>query len=87
VRVVRLTPHSSDDDDSTYRSKEDKATLKVNDPLPRFRGRLMDAGILSQQHDRELDEQIVDEVNHAHQTAEAAPYPDVEWAEGPVFAP
>ncbi len=87
VRVVRLTPHSSDDDDSTYRSKEDKAALKISDPLPKFRGRLMDAGVLSQQHDRELDEQIVDEVNHAHQIAEAAPYPNVEWAAGPVFAP
>ncbi len=87
VRVVRLTPHSSDDDDSTYRSKEDKAALKISDPLPKFRGRLMDAGILSQQHDRELDEQIVDEVNHAHQAAEAAPYPNEEWAAGPVYAP
>ncbi len=87
VRVVRLTPHSSDDDDSTYRSKEDKAVLKISDPLPKFRGRLMDAGILSQQHDRELDEQIVDEVNHAHQAAEAAPYPPIEWAAGPVYAP
>ncbi len=87
VRVVRLTPHSSDDDDSTYRSKEDKAALKISDPLPKFRGRLMDAGILSQRHDHELDERIVDEVNHAHQTAEAAPYPAVEWAAGPVYAP
>ena len=87
VRVVRLTPHSSDDDDSTYRSKEDKAALKINDPLPRFRGRLMDAGVLSQQRDRELDEQIVDEVNHAHQAAETAPYPSVEWATGPMYAP
>ena len=87
VRVVRLTPHSSDDDDSAYRSKEDKAALKISDPLPKFRGRLMEAGILSQQHERELDEQIVDEVNHAHQTAEAAPYPNLEWAAGPVFAP
>jgi 2-oxoisovalerate dehydrogenase E1 component alpha subunit len=87
VRVVRMTPHSSDDDDSTYRSKEDKAALKINDPLPRYRGRLMDAGILSQQHDRELDEQIVDEVNRAQQTAEAAPYPNVAWAAGPVYAP
>jgi 2-oxoisovalerate dehydrogenase E1 component alpha subunit len=87
VRVVRLTPHSSDDDDSTYRSKEDKAALKISDPLPKYRGRLMDAGILTQQHDRALDEQIVDEVNHAHQAAEAAPYPNVDWAAGPVFAP
>ena len=85
--MVRLTPHSSDDDDSAYRSKEDKAALKISDPLPKFRGRLMDAGILSQQHERELDERIVDEVNHAHQTAEAAPYPSLEWAAGPVYAP
>ncbi len=87
VRVLRLTPHSSDDDDSTYRSKEDKAALKINDPLPKFRGRLMDADILTRQHEREIDEQIIDEVNHAQQTAEAAPYPNVEWAAGPVYAP
>ncbi len=87
VRVVRLTPHSSDDDDSTYRSKEDKAALKISDPLPKFRGRLLEAGLLTEQHDRELDERIADEVNRAHETAENAPYPDVEWAAGPVYAP
>ena len=43
--------------------------------------------MLSQQLDRELDERMVAEVNHAHQTAEAAPYPNVEWAAGPVYAP
>ncbi len=87
AHVVRLTPHSSDDDDSTYRSKEDKAALKINDPLPRFRGRLMDAGILPQKLDRELDERAIAEINQAHQMAEAAPYPAVEWAAGPVYAP
>src|SRR5512143_1997046 len=87
VRAVRLTPHASADDDSTYRSKEDKAALKISDPLPKFRGRLMEAGLLTEQHDRELDEQLAAEVNHAHETAEGAPYPNVEWAAGPVFAP
>ena len=86
VRVVRLTPHSSDDDDSTYRSKEDKAALKISDPLPKFHSRLMDAGILTQQHDQELEARALDEVNRAHQAAEAAPFPEVEWAAGPVFA-
>jgi 2-oxoisovalerate dehydrogenase E1 component alpha subunit len=87
ARVVRLTPHSSDDDDTTYRSKEDKAELKSSDPLPKFRERLMAAGILTEQQDAQYDEQIMAEVNHAHQTAESAPYPDVEWAAGPVYAP
>lgn len=86
ARVVRLTPHSSDDDDSTYRSKEDKAALKISDPLPKFRGRLLDAGVLTQQFERELDDRALTEVNQAQQIAEAAPYPDVEWAAGPVYA-
>lgn len=86
ARVVRLTPHSSDDDDSTYRSKEDKATLKANDPLPIFRERLKAAGVLTDQLDMELDARVMDEVNAAHQAAELAPYPPIEWAAGPVFA-
>lgn len=87
ARVVRLTPHSSDDDDTTYRSKEDKAELKSSDPLPKYRERLIAAGVLTEQQDAQYDEQIMAEVNHAHQTAEMAPYPDVEWAAGPVYAP
>ncbi len=86
VRVVRLTSHSSDDDDTTYRSKEDKAALKLHDPLPRFRDRLLEAGILTEQIDQDFDDRALKEVNQAHQTAEMAPYPDVEWAAGPVFA-
>ncbi len=87
ARVVRLTPHSSDDDDTTYRSKEDKAALKSFDPLPRFRERLIHAGVLSEPLDTKYDEQIMTEVNQAHQAAESAPFPDVEWGAGPVFAP
>ncbi len=86
VRVVRLTPHSSDDDDTTYRSKEDKAALKLHDPLPRFRDRLLEAGILTEQIEQDFDDRALKEVNQAHQTAEMAPYPAVEWAAGPVFA-
>ncbi|HZY42380.1 MAG TPA: thiamine pyrophosphate-dependent enzyme, partial [Anaerolineae bacterium] len=86
ARVVRLTPHSSDDDDSTYRSKADKVVLKASDPLPKYRERLFAAGLLTEQLDREYDEHVSAEVNHAHQTAERAPYPDVAWAAGPVYA-
>jgi 2-oxoisovalerate dehydrogenase E1 component alpha subunit len=86
VQVVRLTPHSSDDDDSTYRSKEDKAQLKTHDPLPIYRERLKEAGVLTDQLEVELDERVMAEVNAAHKAAESAPYPDVEWAMGPIFA-
>ncbi len=86
ARVVRLTPHSSDDDDSTYRSKEDKAALKANDPMPIFRERLKEAGVLTDQLEVEVDERVMAEVNAAHQAAERAPYPPIEWAAGPVYA-
>jgi hypothetical protein len=33
-----------------------------------------------------LDERVMAEVNAAHKAAESAPYPDVEWAMGPIFA-
>jgi 2-oxoisovalerate dehydrogenase E1 component alpha subunit len=87
VQVVRLTPHSSDDDDSTYRSKEDKVVLKASDPLPKYRERLKAAGVLTDQLEIEADERVMVEVNAAHQAAESAPYPEVEWAAGPVYAP
>ena len=86
ARVVRLTPHSSDDDDSAYRSKEEKVVLKASDPLPIFRERLKAAGVLTDQFDMELDARVMAEVNTAHLDAERAPYPDVEWAMGPVYA-
>ncbi len=86
ARVVRLTPHSSDDDDSAYRSKEEKVVLKASDPLPIFRERLKAAGVLTDQLDMELDARVMAEVNAAHLDAERAPYPDVEWAMGPVYA-
>ena len=86
ARVVRLTPHSSDDDDSAYRSKEEKIVLKASDPLPTFRERLKAAGVLTDQLDLELDARVMAEVNAAHLDAERAPYPEVEWAMGPVYA-
>lgn len=86
VRVVRLTPHSSDDDDSAYRSKEEKVALKASDPLPLFRERLKAAGVLTDQFDMDLDGRVMAEVNAAHQAAELAPYPPIEWAAGPVYA-
>jgi 2-oxoisovalerate dehydrogenase E1 component alpha subunit len=87
ARVARLTPHSSDDDDSTYRSQEDKAELKASDPLPKYRERLMMAGLLTDELHAEYDARALADVNEAQRQAEAAPYPDVAWAAGPMFAP
>lgn len=86
ARVTRLTPHSSDDNDNTYRSKEEKAHLKSQDPLPRFQKRLIEMGILSDAAIKEIEQRALAEVDDALRFAESAPYPPVEWAMGPVFA-
>src|SRR3954452_18207259 len=47
AKVTRLTAHSSDDQQTKYRSAEDLESGKGHDALPRFRGELRDAGVLT----------------------------------------
>ena len=86
ARVARLTPHSSDDDDSTYRKPEDKAALKMQDPVPPLRARLIADGVLTEAQAKEIEDRALAEVDEAQRFAESAPFPPVEWGAGPVFA-
>ncbi len=45
LRVPRLVPHSSQDDDK-YRSDDDRAAAAAKDPLPRLRRRLIETGVM-----------------------------------------
>lgn len=76
AKTYRIVPHSSDDDDRTYRSREEVEKWKKRDPIPRFRTYLMEQGILSEAKDRELRAQATKEVDEATEYAEKAPYPD-----------
>lgn len=76
ARCHRLVPHSSDDDDRSYRSREELAEIKADDPLPKFRARLMEQGILTDALDQQYNDKIKQMVNDAHKAAEDAPYPD-----------
>ena len=49
AKVTRLTAHSSDDQQTKYRSEEELAAEKERDPLPRFRDQLREAGILTEE--------------------------------------
>lgn len=73
--VERYLPHTSDDDDTLYRERNDVEKARLRDPLIRLRKELTSAGALSD----ELDEQIAAaarrEIDQATEEAEAAPYP------------
>ena len=76
--VERYLPHTSDDDDSRYRAREEIEEARKRDPLDLLRRRLMAAGDLTDDIDREIRGQAVQEINEATDSVEAAPYPDTE---------
>ncbi|MCZ6530632.1 MAG: thiamine pyrophosphate-dependent dehydrogenase E1 component subunit alpha [Chloroflexi bacterium] len=84
--VHRMTPHSSDDDDRSYRTREELEALKAQDPLHLQRDKLMDMGVLSQDAEREVQERAKREVEEAVDFATRAPYPEVSEASYPVYA-
>ena len=86
ARVQRLTPHSSDDDDRSYRPREEIEAMKAQDPVASFRKVLLGRKILTENLDSELEAQAREQVEDAIAFAEAAPYPDVTEASYPVFA-
>jgi 2-oxoisovalerate dehydrogenase E1 component alpha subunit len=83
AKVTRLTGHSSDDQQTKYRSEDDLAEGRAHDPLPIFRDRLRDAGVLTDEIEARLAAEIVAIVNDATDYAEAQPDPDpataLEW--------
>ncbi|HEX9045041.1 MAG TPA: thiamine pyrophosphate-dependent dehydrogenase E1 component subunit alpha [Candidatus Limnocylindrales bacterium] len=86
AKVTRLTSHSSDDQESKYRSPEDLAAAKARDPLPRFREQLARAGVLVPERERELADEIASVVDDAADWAEAQPDPTPDSALRHVFA-
>ena len=86
AKTYRPVPHSSDDDDRSYRTREEVEEWKKKDPLLRAKLLLMEEGILDDKLSQEYDERVAAEVNDANTFAEGQPYPDPEWGMGPVYA-
>lgn len=86
AHCVRLLPHSSDDNDRTYRSADELAEMRTHDPIARFREELMVAGILDDIIERELRAGVTAEVEAASSAAEKAPWPDPETLTQHVYA-
>lgn len=74
--TVRLTAHSSDDNDRTYRTKEEIEEARKNDCLLLFSKYLKSTGVLTDSLEKEIEEKIMEEVDVATEYAENAPYAD-----------
>jgi 2-oxoisovalerate dehydrogenase E1 component alpha subunit len=86
AKVTRLTAHSSDDQQTKYRSEEELAAEKALDPLPKFRAQLVDAGVLTPVAEERISADVTAQVHDATEYAEAQPDPDPSTAMRHVFA-
>ncbi len=77
---VRITSHSSDDDQRRYRAPEEIEALKARDPLNKIRAYLLDNKVLTQSEMDALESRVAAEVNDATDWAEAQPYAAPETA-------
>jgi 2-oxoisovalerate dehydrogenase E1 component alpha subunit len=76
----RLTPHSSDDDDRIYRSREEVEEAKQKDCVLTFAAYLREVGVLTEEVEETLEAKIRGIVDEATDYAENAPYADPEHA-------
>jgi 2-oxoisovalerate dehydrogenase E1 component alpha subunit len=86
AKTYRLTPHSSDDDDRSYRSRDEVEAWKRRDPLVIYRALLEAEGLLTPALADEYEARAVAEVDEAVRFAQAAAYPDVQSAALGVYA-
>lgn len=87
LKVERYLPHTSDDDDTRYRPREEVQEARKRDPLPRLQRLLTGMGLLTEERDRQLREQAKAEVDQATDAAQAAPYPETADFWDHLYAP
>jgi 2-oxoisovalerate dehydrogenase E1 component alpha subunit len=71
----RFLAHSTDDNDMTYRTKEEVTEQRKEDPVPRFERVLLDAGVVTAEDVEAMKKDVLRETNEATDKAEAVPYP------------
>lgn len=85
AKCARFQPHSGDDDDR-YRTSEEIAALRRNDPVLLFRRRLIERGVFDEASATALAAELRAEIDAATDAAEASPDPDPATLLDHVFA-
>ena len=84
--TYRFHPHTSDDDDRTYRSREEVDEAKRNDPIILFGRYLVEQGLLREGQEDEVRAELKQEVDRKVDRAWDAPDADPESALQHVYA-
>jgi len=84
-RVERLSPHSSEDQQERYRSREEIEAAWQRDPVVTFGNYLQSVGLLDDERERDLRARVRREIDEATDIAERALDPDPATATCHVY--
>jgi len=73
-------------DPATYRPKEEVEEWLKKDPIPRFRNKLVEMGVLTENEAKRIEEEVLAEIEEAVKFALESPYPKPEEALEDVYA-
>ena len=82
----RFLSHTTDDDDRTYRTRDEVAGHRPSDPVPKFERYLVERGVLTEDDAKALKREIAELVNRTTDEIEAEPYPAPESLYGNTYA-
>ena len=86
AKCYRFLSHTTDDDDRTYRTRDEVEAQRKLDPVPAFEQRLLDGGIISQEELAALRVEITQTVNATTDAVEGEPQPEPGDLYGNVYA-
>jgi len=75
-KTYRYLPHTSDDDDKSYRSREEVEEARHHDPIDAFGGYLRELGLISEAEDGTIRDEVKSEIEGAIAAAWDAADPD-----------
>ncbi len=87
AKLERLSSHTSSDDHTIYRTKEDLASLEQADPIRVLRDRMIAAGELTEKEFTAMDEEVKEKVRALYGAAEKAEDPRADELLLEVTAP
>jgi len=76
AKCYRFLSHTTDDDDRTYRTREEIEKHRSLDPIPNYEGFLLEHGVIAPEEIEALKKDVLREVNEITDRAEALPYPE-----------
>ncbi len=83
--TYRWKGHSKNDA-QVYRTKEEIRQWMEKDPIRRYKGILIEKGVLTEEEDRDLEKDVIDQLEKAVKFAMEYPFPDPSEVEDDVYA-